>query len=376
MNGIAINGFGHSVHETRQLRAVSSRARGEGHKPKLDFMVRLLCLGTALISMALGIPERALAQTPCSPLIIYHAGSLSTAFTAVEQLLTAETGICVTDVAAGSVDAARRITAGNEPCDVFASADYLDIDLLLKPDGYASYNLLFGQGSMVLAYTTASKGADKITKPGQEFAPPDQIPEVANDWYDQLTQPGVWIGGSHPFLDPSGYRADMIFQLADAVYNVPNLYDTLLQHYSISKSSDVLGQTYDYNFTYEHSALAAYKTNPGTYRYARLPALVDLSRPRLNPKYATAVVTVPGLRTPNSAPFVELDATRVVWGLTILKTAGNTDNAVRFLDLLFSDRGVALQKAAGPKPISPPQVSASDASALPQSLRSIVSVLR
>ena len=171
--------FGHSVRE--------------GCKVKPKYLV--VCIGMALISM-LSMPERVLAQTPCSAgakhLIIYHAGSLSAAFTPVEQLLTAETGICITDVAAGSVDAARRITAGNEPCDIFASADYLDIDRLLKPAGYASYNLLFGQGAMVLAYTTASKGADTITKAGQEFAPPYPIPEVASDWYTQLTRTGVW----------------------------------------------------------------------------------------------------------------------------------------------------------------------------------------
>ena len=149
------------------------------------------------------------------------------------------------------------------------------------------------------------------------------------------------------------------------MYDVPNLYDTLLQHYSINKSSDVLGQTYDYSFTYEHSALAAYKANATAYRYARLPALIGLSNPRLNPKYASAVITIPGLHAPASAPFVELDATRVVWGLTILKSAPNMANAVSFLELLFSDRGVAVQTATGPKPISPPQVSASDASNLP-----------
>jgi hypothetical protein len=34
-------------------------------------------------------------------LIIYHAGSLSAAFAAAEQLFTQQTGVCVTDVAAG-----------------------------------------------------------------------------------------------------------------------------------------------------------------------------------------------------------------------------------------------------------------------------------
>jgi len=76
------------------------------------------------------------AETPRPPdkqLVIYHAGSLNAAFTAVEKLFTAQTGICVTDVAAGSVDAARRITAGGEPCDIYASADFKKNALRGKP---------------------------------------------------------------------------------------------------------------------------------------------------------------------------------------------------------------------------------------------------
>ena len=78
---------------------------------------------------------------------------------------------------------------------------------------------------------------------------------------------------------------------------------------------------------------------------------------------------MPGLRTGGAAPFVKVNGTRVVWGLTMLKTAPDPDNATKFLQLLFSDRGVALQEATGPAPISPPVVSAADAAHLPDVLR-------
>ena len=249
----------------------------------------------------------------------------------------------------------------------------MDIDLL-KPGGYADYNILFSQTNMVLGYTTSSKQAATIANTGQEFAPPGSIPEVAKDWYDQLRQTNVWIGGTNPFQDPSAYRTQFIFQLTETLYGVPNLYNLLQEHYSINKTSDVLGQTYYYTFTYESSALAAYQAAPGTYRYARLPAPVALSKPALNAQYGTASLVIPGLGTPNSAPFVELKGSRVVFGVTILKSAPNPDNAARFLALLFSDQGVALQRTTGPQPISPPLVSAADANALPQSLRSAVTV--
>ena len=340
--------------------------------------LRLAIVTILLMSVVSALCGSARAQTACDPnaqqLIVYHAGSLTASFTALEQLFTQETGVCVTDVAAGSVDAARRVTAGQQPCDIFASADYMIIDRFLKPAGYADFDLLFGQTSMVLAYTTASKGAGAITNPGASFAPPDSIPDVADNWYEQLVQPGVLVVGSHPFLDPSGYRADMIFQLAEKVYRVPNLYDTLLQHYSITRSTDALGQTYDYGVVYEFSTLSAYKANPSAYRFARLPAPIGLSEPRLNPLYGKAAVIMPGLRTQGSAPFVSVNGSRVVFGVTILRAAPNPGNAIKFLGLLFSDRGVALQEQSGPTPISPPLVSGADMASLPQALRSAASL--
>src|SRR5215472_13587339 len=136
---------------------------------------------SAALALAL-FAAPAFAQT-CAPgtpqLIIYHAGSLTAAFSAVEMLFTQQTGVCVTDVAAGSVDAARRITTGQEPCDIYASADFEVIDLMLKPAGFADYDILFGQGGMVLAYTTNSKNAATITTAGGTFNPPTTIPKVA-----------------------------------------------------------------------------------------------------------------------------------------------------------------------------------------------------
>jgi ABC-type molybdate transport system substrate-binding protein len=306
-----------------------------------------------------------------------HAGSLSAAFAAVEQLFTQQTGVCVTDVAAGSVDAARRITTGQEPCDIFASADFEDIDLLLKPAGFADYDILFGQGGMVLVYTISSKNAATITASGSVFNPPASVPDVADDWYMQLMQPGVAICGSHPFLDPSGYRADLIFQLANQLCPLPNLYDLLLEHYSVTKATDSLGKTYDFQFIYEHSALAAYNADATkSYRYAKLPDEISLSNPQLNRRYRKAAITIPGLGLPDTDTTVSIPGTRVVWGLTVLKSAANSADAIRFLQLLFSAQGVALQTAAGPAPISPPIVAAKDFGRLPHSLRPLVRAQR
>ena len=221
-------------------------------------------------------------------MIIYRAGSLTRAFQPLEKAFTCQTGIQVKDVAMGSVDAGRQITAGGQACDLYAPADYLDIDLFMKPAGYADFNIVFAHGRMVLAYSASGLAAKKlppIAEPGSPpFHPPASIPKAAAKWYEILTMPGVAIGGGNPFLDPGAYRAPMIFQLAEAYYKVPNLYNNLLEHVVItgSDSGAALGKGFDFQFTYEHNARATAAGNPD-YRYVDLPDEINLSDPRRMP---------------------------------------------------------------------------------------------
>src|SRR6185295_6587340 len=139
------------------------------------------------------LPLAAVAQTPnCVPpstqqLIIYRAGSLTRAFAPLIQAFTCQTGIPVKDVAMGSVDAGRQITAGGQVCDLYAPADYLDIDLLLKPAGYADFNIVFAHGRMVLAYSASGVAAKKLPP----IAASGSATKASEKWYEILTTPGV-----------------------------------------------------------------------------------------------------------------------------------------------------------------------------------------
>ena len=73
---------------------------------------------------------------------------------------------------------------------------------------------------------------------------------------------------------------------------------------------------------------------------------------------------------------MSIPGTRVVWGLTVLKSAATPDNALKFLQLLFSPQGVGLQTAPGPAPIRPPIVNARDFERLPHLLRPLVRAQR
>jgi molybdate/tungstate transport system substrate-binding protein len=332
--------------------------------------------------LALTLASAATAQTPnCAlpsnqQLIIYRAGSLTRAFKPLVDKFTCETGIQVKDVAMGSVDAGRQITAGGQACDIYAPADYLDIDLFMKPAGYANFNIVFAHGKMVLAYSASAIAAKKlppIAEPGgQPFHPPDSVPKAAAKWYEILTMPGVAIGGGNPFLDPGAYRGPMIFQLAEAYHKVPNLYNNMLEHVVSAGGESVLGKQFDFQLIYEHNAQATAKTNPD-YRYVNLPDEISMSDPAKNAYYAEhAVVVLPGLGTPRSARSIPVPGARVAWGITLMKDAPNRENAIKFLQLLLGTAGTASLKENGPTPISPAVVSSADFHKLPESLRPLV----
>jgi ABC-type molybdate transport system substrate-binding protein len=123
--------------------------------------------------------------------------------------------------------------------------------------------------------------------------------------------------------------------------------------------------------------LAAYNADATkSYRYVKLPDDISLSNPRLNYRYREAAITIPGLRLPDTDKTIRIPGTRVIWGLTVMKSAANSANAIKFLQLLFSSEGVTLQTAAGPTPISPPVVNPEDFKQLPQTLRSLARVQR
>jgi molybdate/tungstate transport system substrate-binding protein len=329
-------------------------------------MSRALLLALLLASVA------AAQTTNCAPpsnqqLIIYRAGSLTRAFKPLEAAFTCQTGIQVKDEAMGSVDAGRQITAGGQACDLYAPADYLDIDLFMKPAGYANFDIVFAHGRMVLAYSAsglAAKNLPPIAEAGSQKA-------VAK-WYEILTMPGVEIGGGNPFLDPGAYRAPMIFQLAEAYYKMPNLYNNMLKHLVSSGQGAALGKQFDFQFSYEHNAHATALANPD-YRYVELPDEISMSDPARDAYYGQhAVVVLPGLGTSRSARTIPVPGTHVAWGIALMNDAPNKENAIKFLQMLLSPAGTASLNENGPAPISPALVSPADFHKLPESLRPLV----
>jgi molybdate/tungstate transport system substrate-binding protein len=337
--------------------------------------IRQLLFWTASVAIVwAGVTYCAQAQQT-NQLNLCHAGSLSGAFAQVEnQFRLQNPDVAVKDSSGGSLDLARQLANGFKECDIYATADYENIALLLQTAGLAEYDIVFAEGRMVLAYLASNPRAKGIAQPG-DFNPPNAVPEAVPNWYEILLASGARIGGVHPFLDPGSYRSHFIFQLAQTYYKVPNLYNDLLKHYTIPASTEATSTTptSDFQFGYEHSAQASAKRNPD-YRYVHLPDSVDLSNTANNGEYSRATIVVPGLGLPGSAPSVTIPATRVAWGVTVLKNARNRENAVKFLQLLLGSAGASALASSGPAPITPPIVNGSDYRKLPDSLKSLVKV--
>src|SRR5580658_6895184 len=335
---------------------------------------------TLSLLSAAGQPPNCVAPSN-QQLIIYRAGSLTRAFQPLEKTFTCQTGVQVKDMPMGSVDAGRQITAGGHSCDLYAPADYLDIDLFMKPAGYASCDVVFAHGRMVLAYSASGLAAQKlppIAAPGSvAFHAPSSVPKAATNWYKILTSSGVAIGGGNWYLDPGAYRAPMIFQLAAEYYRVPNLYNNLLEHLVImgQNSGAVLGKQFDFQFTYEHNARATAAANPD-YQYVDLPDDLNLSNPAKDAYYRQhAIVVLPGLGTPRSASTIPVPGARVAWGITMLKDAPNKQNAIKFMELLLSPVGAATLNENGPDALSPALVNPQDFKNLPEALRPLVKTI-
>ena len=349
-------------------------------------MIGLPRCACSLTLLLLALPPALFSQTPAcvrptgQKLTVYHAGSLSAAFKPLFAAFTCHTGVQITDVSGGAVGVARQCIAAARVCDLYASADYSDIDLFLKPKGYADFTIAFARGRMVLAYSARDVAAKNlaIADPGSDaFNPPGSIPKASADWYKILTSPGVAIGGALPFMDPGAYRSYLVFQLAQKYYKQPLLYDKLMSHVvvpgpNVPHSVSLLGKLYDFQLTYEHNARTTARKDPD-YRYVDLPAEIDLSDPAMNAYYAkNAVIVLPGLELPGSVQIVPVHAVSVAWGITILREAPDRDNAVKFLEMLFGPAGAAALNENGPAPISPAQVSPEDFPKIPAALRSLV----
>jgi len=316
--------------------------------------VSLFCAAIFLLPASQALAE------PSGKLVMFHAGSLSVPFAAMEKAFEARyPKVDLQREASGSQAAARKVSELKKPCDIMASADYTVIDKLLIP-GYASSNIRFATNQLVLCYTDKSKYAGEVN---------------ADNWYEILQKKDVVWGHSDPNLDPCGYRSLMVLQLAEKHYRIPGLYDKMLANRPIEnvrpKSVELISllQTGNMDYAWEYLSVAVqHKLN-----YIVLPDEINLGNYKYDDLYAQAVVKVTGKKP---GTFMDMKGGSCTYGVTLIKDAPNREAAIAFLEyMLDPEGGLKILKDMGQPPFIPCRVpTEAMKTSLPSELQGLVIV--
>ncbi len=301
-------------------------------------MHRIVLLAVALTAF---LTRAGRSQEAAGPLVVYNAGSLAKP---VRELLHAfqrmHPAVEPAQENSGSLEAARKLTDLDKVPDVLAVADYGVIPKLLVP-AHASWYALFARSEMVLAHAEGATGAAELT---------------SESWWHILLRPGVRTGHSDPSLDPAGYRALMVYQLAGRHYRQPGLAARLTKavpaRYVRPKSADLVAllQAGELDYAWEYEAVARQRG----LRYLKLPREINLGDPTLADAYAHARVRVRGARQVDS---VEFQGEPIVYALTIPLAAPHPAAAAAFVRFVVSAEGQEVMRSNGFIPLAPAQVA-------------------
>lgn len=293
-------------------------------------------------------------------LIVYHAGSLAIPFEALEKEFEAKhPKVDVKRTSGGSVDLARKISELGDSVDVFASADYTVIDKLLIPN-HAKWNALFAANAMVIMYTDKSKNAAEIN---------------SNNWYDVLLKEGVNYGYSDPNADPCGYRARLVWQLAEKHYGKPGLNQKMIngcpekniRPKSVELISLLETGALDYAFEYESVAMQHIAKN-SMFKYVKLPAEINFSAVEHKDFYNTASIELKG-SSPGET--IKQVGQPIVYSVTMPVSGKNNTIAYEFVKfLLDKEQGMKILQAQGQPVLD--KVTVTGKENLPEQLKTIL----
>ncbi|CAN5279067.1 tungstate ABC transporter substrate-binding protein WtpA [soil metagenome] len=260
-------------------------------------------------------------------LVVFEAASLASPMRPLLDTFARRTGTVVLEEHGASLELARRITELHRIPDVIALADHEVFPELLMPASMSWY-ATFARNRMVVAFTARSRHASEIT--------PD-------NWRTIVLRPNVALGRTDPLYAPAGYRALLVYGLAESFYHDPGLavrLETrtppgLIRANAAELAALLSAGELDYIIEYESLARAH------NFRMIHLPPAIDLGDPSLAQEYAKATVsirTARGTTTRHGAP--------ILYGISVPDKAPHGDVGVRYLQWMLGPEGKALLRAA------------------------------
>jgi molybdate/tungstate transport system substrate-binding protein len=287
-------------------------------------LVPRACLLFLPLFLACGSAERS-APAGRDTLVVFGAASLTGPLRVAMDTFAARSGAVTQEEHGASLELARRITELGRAPDVIALADHEVFSELLMPREM-SWHATFARNRMVVAYTDRSKYADVA---------------AATDWRTMLLRDDVLVGRTDPVLAPAGYRALLVYALAETFYREPGLAARLaartpprqLRGNAAELAALLSAGELDYIVEYESLARAQ------RFRFITLPPEIDLGDAAHASTYAAASVRVSGGTGKDS---VTRTGAPILYGLGVPRHAPHGDVGVRFVAFLLSPDGRAI----------------------------------
>lgn len=270
-----------------------------------------------------------MANNNCS-LKIINAGALHRVIgNCLELFLSKNPGLTLQMEGVGSRAGAKRLLS-REKYDLVALADQALFAELLVPELVENY-FVFATDQIVIGYDRFSTGSKEI------------CPE---NWAEILLQPEVSFARSDHNLDPCGYRALMVWQLAEKFYNRPGLSKALekacIPYTTYPKSMDLAGALLegkvDYAFLYSSEAKQL------GFPYISLPSKINLSNPAHADYYDQASLAVES-KIPGKN--ILIHGKPIEFAVGLVKTTQHPELAQAFIDLLTGPEGHAILEECG-----------------------------
>ena len=310
-----------------------------------------------------------------TPLKVLFAGSLIVPIYEVEAAFEeAHPDVDVLLEGHGSIQVVRHVAELHDLVDVALTADHALIPMLMYDSSvpetgepYAEWTIQFATNQLALAYTDQSLYADEIN---------------ADNWYEVITRPGVRVGLADPRFDAAGYRSLMAFQLAEARYGDPTIFeDAILTQFRYAISSREQDNQYiiyipeiveplpdsnfvvrggsiqliallesgDIDYAFEYVSVS----QQHDFEFVLLPEAVNMGSEELTEQYGQVVVVLDFQRFATVEP--EFQCEPIAYGATIPASAPHPDLAAEFLAFLFGPEGQAIMAANNHPMIDPPR---------------------
>ena len=247
---------------------------------------------------------------------VLSAGSLAVVLDEkVGQEFEADTGTAYSGEYHGSNVVMRMVEEGQKNPDVVMSADARLLRRRLYEE-HADWDAVFASNSVGIAYNAETEVGERL--------------ESDDAWYDVLRDADEGeIAISDPDLDPLGYRAVQMFELAEEKHGIDGFREEMLSKvYREPQEPQLLTGVR----TGSRSAAVSYKNMAVDHNlpFHDLPDDINFSDPEQAEQYAEATYTMEDGTT--------FEGTPVLYNLTVLTDADSKDAGYEFVNYLLGNR--------------------------------------